>query len=194
MGFFTEHIKQETRFKCKYFTFMNPTDEQEAYIRDIMQNSMKTTDETEDIDIEGTFDYDLIKWIILELSNVGEEIKDKTAEDFNTLIDKGDTVVEELMYQVEILLSEIGTKITREQSRMIDTVEKYIELLDVGNKVDNVKTKIVKVFQKKGINLSSEECLALLSDPQKLTEALEEADRNNRNKKPSPTRTRKKKK
>lgn len=191
MGFFTEHIKQETRFKCKYFTFMNPTVEQETYIRDIMQNSMKSTDETEGVDIEGTFDYDLIKWIILELTNVGEEIKDKTAEEFNILIDKGDTVIEELMYQVEILLSEIGTKITREQSRMIDTVEKYIELLDVGNKVDNVKTKIVKVFQKKGINLSSEECLALLSDPQKLTEALEEADRKN---KPSPTRTRKKKK
>ena len=194
MGFFTEHIKQETRFKCKYFTFMNPTDEQEAYIRDIMQNSMKTTDETEDIDIEGTFDYDLIKWIIKELSNVGEGVDDLSAEDFNTLIDKGDIVVEELMYQVELLLSEIGTKITREQSRMIDTVEKYIELLDVGNKVDNVKSKVVEVFQKKGINLSSEECLALLSDPQKLTEALEEADRNNKNKKPSPTRTRKKKK
>lgn len=194
MGFFTEHIKQETRFKCKYFTFMNPTDEQEAYIRDIMQNSMKTTDETEDIDIEGTFDYDLIKWIIKELSNVGEGVDDLSAEDFNTLIDKGDTVVEELMYQVELLLFEIGTKITRGQSRMINTVEKYIELLDVGNKVDNVKSKVVEVFQKKGINLSSEECLALLSDPQKLTEALEEADRNSKNKKPSPTRTRKKKK
>ena len=194
MTFFNEHLKEEVRFKCKYFTFMNPTVEQETYIRDIMQNSMKTTDVSEDIDIEGTFDYDLIKWIIKELSNVGEGVDDLSAEDFNTLIDKGDTVVEELMYQVEILLSEIGTKITREQSRMIDTVEKYIELLDVGNKVDNVKTKIVKVFQKKGINLSSEECLALLSDPQKLTEALEEADRNSKNKKPSPTRTRKKKK
>ena len=193
MTFFNEHLKEEVRFKCNHFTFMNPTVEQEAYIRDIMQNSMRTTDGSEDIDIEGTFDYDLIKWIIKELSNVGDGIDELSAEDFNTLIDRGDTTVEELMYQVEILLSEIGTKITREQSRMIDTVEKYIELLDVGNKVDNVKTKIVKVFQKKGINLSSEECLALLSDPQKLTEALEEADRKNKTK-PSPTRTRKKKK
>lgn len=194
MTFFDEHAKSEIRHKNKYFTFKNPTVEQELHIREVMQGSMKNVENSEGEDeILGTFDYELIRWIIIELTNVGEGLKDISGEDFVSKIEKGDFVVKELMFHIEGLLSEIGTDLTREQGRLIDTVEQTIDLLMVGNKMENTKDKIVKMFKKKGINLPAEECLALLGNPEELTKALEGAVKTKPKSKPSPTRSKKKK-
>lgn len=191
MGFFDEHIKKRERFICKYFTIYNPTIEQEKQLIDVMESSMKNVeDENGDVKVEGNFDFSLIKWIITELTNVEVDFSLISDEEFARKIENGDEVVEELMYQIKQLLTYYGNKIVREQENLLDTIEQSIDLFTVGVKLDSTKDKIGKLFKKKGIDLPTDECLKLLSDPEGLRKALTEAE----NKKKKTTRKTTKKK
>ena len=191
MSFLKQHIKKRERYTCKYFTVFNPTKKQEEELKEMMETSMKTEeDENGEIKVVGTFTVPIIKWIITELTNIEDDFSEISDEEFADLIEQGDEVVEDLMYQVEDILKYIGNKIIREQQNLLEMVEQSIDLFALGGQLDNSKNKVANLFKKKGIDLPPEECLKLLGNPEELKKVLDEAEKK---KKKTTRRTTKKK-
>lgn len=178
MSFLKQHIRKRERYVSKYFTVYNPTKSQEIVLKEMMESSMVTKeDENGEIQVVGTFSVPIIKWIITELTNIEEDFSEITDNEFAELIDQGDEVVEDLMYQVEEILKYIGHKIIREQQNLLEMVEQSIDLFALGGQLDNSKNKVANLFKKKGIDLPPEECLKLLGNPEELKKVLDEVEK-----------------
>lgn len=178
MSFLKQHLRKKERYVCKYFTVFNPTKEQEEILKNMMESSMKTEeDENGETKIVGTFTVPIIKWIITELTNIDEDFSEISDEDFANLIEQGDEIVEELLYQVENILRYIGNKIVREQQNLLELVEQSIDLFTLGGQLENTTNKVANLFKKKGIDLPPQECLKLLGNPEELKKVLEEAEK-----------------
>lgn len=183
MSFLKQHLKKKERYVCKYFTVYNPNKTQEKELRDMMEGSMKPVEDNNgEVEVVGTFSVPIIKWIITELTNIEEDFSEMSDEEFGSYIEDGDEVIEELMCQIEDLLTYVGKKIVREQQNLLEMVEQSIDLFSIGGQFDNTKNKVANLFKKKGIDLPADECLKLLGKPDELKKVLEEAEKNKKKK------------
>lgn len=154
MGFFSDNQKTGVRFKNSDFTFYEPTIEQIETIEEIIKEQINVDDS---LNASGEISSKVIRYIIKELTSIGDEIDEFTDEELVEHINNGNEKVVILMREVERFINMMVEEIQHKQYRIIDMASKMINIMTLNDDTDAIKGKMEKLFKKKGIDLSLEE-------------------------------------
>lgn len=168
-NFFTDNKKTSARYECKYFTIYEPTQEQEDYLKGIFTNKIGLSEESE-VEVG----YDLISYAINELTNLGDDLKTLSKEEFADVLENGNENIQILMRELKNLFGFITKKVMWELEDNMETTLRAIELYNIALTKTNVERKMVKFFNKMGIDVGEGEVMELVQDTEKLNELLKQ--------------------
>lgn len=164
-----KHQKKDILFQQDDIILYNPTDEQLNVIKEFLEKNIQI----EGNELNGKIGNKEIRYIIRELTNIGNDIDDYTDEQLIQLLENGDRTITLLMREIEKLINTIAEDILYQIENTLNFVNSYLNILNNKNNEDKVKRKIEKLFKKYKTNISMEELLNIEDNPEKIKEFIE---------------------
>ena len=150
-----KHQKKEVRYESKDFKMYELTNYQREELANIVTENSKIQDD----ELLGEFGLKSIRYIIRELTNVGNEIDELTDKELESLLDNGDRELQLLMREIELLLHEIAEDIVCQTTRNMRYMNDFINTIDVNGDSEKLKKKWNKFNKKYKLNVSWEDLI-----------------------------------
>ena len=167
-NFLLDNQKTDIYYKDNDVIIYNPTEIQHEEIVKILQDSTKVG---EDLSIEGDIPSSMVRYLIIELTNV-EEIDTMTDEEILSAIDNGNRRVKILFKELLNLVEEIGEDIQWAMEQQVKTINKLINIANSKESGDKVKAKIEKLMKKNGLDISLDELADIQNNPESLNKLV----------------------
>lgn len=164
-----QHQKADIRFQEGDFVFYEPTKEQLAKIKALVQQKVQLT---EDINIEGEIAFESVRFIIRELTNIGDEIDNYTDVELQKLLDNGDKQIQLLLKNITELINEITDDIFDDYIQQVKIVKNYLKIIKNHTDVEQIKNEINKLFQYNNINLTVDDLSKIESKDKQIVSEL----------------------
>lgn len=175
------HQKTDIRFKEGDFIFYEPTKEQLAEVRELVQKNVTITD---DMNVEGELAFRSVRFIIRELTNVGNEIDEYTDIELQNLLDNGDKQLRLLMKSIIEFINEIADDIFDEYLQQVKIIKNYLKVANSSSDIEQMKKEINKLFKKNKIDLTFDDLSQMQDgDEETIVNILDKVNKNNKKKK-----------
>lgn len=175
------HQKTDIRFKEGDFIFYEPTKEQLAEVKELVQKNVKITD---DMNVEGELAFRSVRFIIRELTNIGNEIDEYTDIELQNLLDHGDKQIRLLMKSITEFINEIVDDIFDEYIQQVKIIKNYLKLVNNNNNVEQMKNETNKLFKKYKIDLTFDDLSKMKDgDEEAIISILDKVNKNSEKKK-----------
>lgn len=167
-----KHQVKKIRFKEGDFIFYNPTDEQLEEIKKIIEE-VGTIDNKLGINVNLGFKE--IRYIVKELTNIGDEIDNYTDDELLNLIDKGDLQVKLLFGEIEKFINEVTKEIMFvDNQKLLNSIDNCLFILNSTNNEKKIKRKMNKFLKKNNMNLDLDKLEELKDNPDDMIKAINE--------------------
>lgn len=164
-----KHQKKNILFQQEDIILYNPTDEQLNVIKEFLEKNIQI----EGNELNGNIGNKEIRYIIRELTNIGNDIDNYTDEQLIQLLENGDRTITLLMREIEKLINTIAEDILYQIENTLNFVNSYLNILNNKNNKDKIKQKVEKLLKKYKVNISMEELLNIEDNPEKIKELIE---------------------
>lgn len=164
-----KHQKKNILFQQEDIILYNPTDEQLNVIKECLEKNIQI----EGNELNGNIGNKEIRYIIRELTNIGNDIDNYTDEQLIQLLENGDRTITLLMREIEKLINTIAEDILYQIENTLNFVNSYLNILNNKNNKDKIKQKVEKLLKKYKVNISMEELLNIEDNPEKIKELIE---------------------
>lgn len=175
MGILKQHQKTDIRFQRDNIIMYHPTEIQLEEINKILSETLVIN---EGLDAKGEIDSKTIRYIIREMTSIGAEIDEYTDEEFLTLLDNGDRVINLLMREVSTFITELTEDMQYNQYLQIDTMSKMANIINNANDEAKMKEKFDKLFKKNGLNITFDDLTKTDVDPKLLEKQIKKIGKN----------------
>lgn len=167
-----KHQINKIRFKEGDFIFYNPTDEQLEKIKKLIEE-IGTIDNKLGINVNLGFKE--IRYIVKELTNIGDEIDNYTDDELLNLIDKGDLQVKLLFGEIEKFINEVTKEIMFvDNQKLLNSIDNCLFILNSTNNEKKIKRKMNKFLKKNNMNLDLDKLEELKDNPDDMIKAINE--------------------
>ena len=164
-----KHQKKDILFQQDDIILYNPTDEQLNVIKEFLEKNIQI----EGNELNGNIGNKEIRYIIRELTNIGNDIDDYTDEQLIQLLENGDRTITLLMREIEKLINAIAEDILYQIENTLNFVNSYLNILNNKNNEDKIKQKIENLLKKYKVNIPMEELLNIKDNPEKIKKFIE---------------------
>lgn len=164
-----KHQKKNILFQQDDIILYNPTDEQLNVIKEFLEKNIQI----EGNELNGNIGNKEIRYIIRELTNIGNNIDDYTDEQLIQLLENGDRTITLLMREIEKLINAIAEDILYQIENTLNFVNSYLNILNNKNNEDKIKQKIENLLKKYKVNIPMEELLNIKDNPEKIKKFIE---------------------
>lgn len=168
MGLLDKHIKKEIRYSSKDFTLYEPSQFQREELTKIVMDNSKI----EGDNLTAEYGIDMIRYILKEITNIGEEVNELTNDELEKLIDNGDRDIELLIREITILLEEISDDSIYILSKQVKMMNDLLNTLDANGDVDKLKNKFNKFTKKYKLKMTWEDLMDNKEEQQRLLKEL----------------------
>lgn len=175
-NFFRDNVKTGNRYECKHFTIFEPTIEQEEYLKSYISSQTEVKEGEQEVE----FGYELISYVLVNMTDLADDFVDVTKEEFAILLENGNSIVQLLMREISSLFKDISDKVVYELQDNLDNTLRAVKLYELVLTKGMVVKEIVKFFGKAGIKIEEEKALEVMNDPNKLNELLQQANSNSK--------------
>lgn len=145
-----QHQKKEFRYESKDFKIYEPTNYQREELASIIVENSKI----EDDELVAELGLKAIRYVIRELTNVGNSIDEISDKELESLLDNGDRELQLLMMEIEILLHEVAEDILCQTTRSMRYMNDFINTMDVNGDSEKLKKKWDRFNKKYKLNMS----------------------------------------
>ena len=146
-----QHQLKKIRFQGDGLILYNPTKSQKKEIKDFIIKHVK---QDENNNINGEVSFDSIKFIIRDLTNIGDEIDEYDDETLKTMFKNGDKYLIQLIDSISDLLSDLSEEIYMEQVKTAKMINSYLKIIEGEKDINKLKDRVNKLFKKNKINLT----------------------------------------
>lgn len=165
-----QHQKKEFRFIGKSLKLYEPTN----YQREELSNIITENSKIENYELVGELGLNSIRYIIRELTNIGNEIDEIEDRELESLLDNGDRELQLLMREIETLLHEISEDVLYQTTRNIRVVNDMLNALDTNGDTEKLRKKWDKFNKKYKLNMSWDDLISNANKREKLENKLKE--------------------
>lgn len=145
-----KHQKKEFRYENGDFKLYEPTD----YQREELANIITENSKIENDELVAELGLKSIRYVIRELTNVGNSIDEISDKELESLLDNGDRELQLLMMEIEILLHEVAEDILCQTTRSMRYMNDFINTMDVNGDSEKLKKKWDRFNKKYKLNMS----------------------------------------
>lgn len=168
MSLLKDNQKKHIRLDNKVFTLYEPYGIQlDELTNMIMENSKLEGDE-----IVGEYGLKIIRYMLRELTNIGEEVNDYSDEELESLLDNGNAKLKELIRELECLISEICEDMVNETNNKLKMFNGLLNTLNTNDDINKMKEKFNKLSKKHKWGINFEELIVNNEEQIKLNNKL----------------------
>lgn len=168
MGLLEKHIKKEIRYSSKDFILYEPTDFQREELTKIVMDNSKI----EGDNLTAEYGIDIIRYILKEITNIGEEVNELTNEELEKKLDNGDRELELLIREITTLLEEISEDSVYILSKQVKMMNDLLNSLDTNGDINKLKNKFNKFAKKYKLKMTWEDLMNNSEEQQRLLKEL----------------------
>lgn len=165
-----KHQKKEFRYEGKDFKLYELADIQREELAKMLSEGSKI----ENNELVGEFGLKTIRYIIKELTNIGEEINEYSDIELESLLDNGDRELQLLIREIESLLHEVAEDVLYQTTKSIKLMNDLLNTLDVDNNAEKLSKKWDKFNKKYKMNISWEELVHNANKREELENKIKE--------------------
>ena len=144
MGLLDKHQKTNIRFKSEDFMFYEPTILQKDELKNMIKGTIKIN---KDLEISGDISLKEIRFVIKELTNIGNEIDELSDEEFKNKLNNGDRQVINLFREVENYINEVIEDIMYENEQYIQFINSFINIANTKADEGKIKDKVNRLLK-----------------------------------------------
>ena len=181
MGILQKNQKQEIRFKKGDFVIYELNDVQREDLTNMIKES--NTIQVTETEVKGDIGSQITKHILRTYTSLGAEIDDYTDAELGVLLDEGNRTVKLFMKAIKEMVEEIVEDILDEYYQNVKDNNQLMTAM--GKEIDANKMieRMLKIFKKQGVNLTKEELIENINNPEKLNEIILSKKKINKKKK-----------
>ena len=165
-----QHQKKEFRHESKDFRLFEPTDYQREELASIIVENSKI----ENDELVTELGLKAIRYVIKELTNIGNEIDEIENKELESLLDNGDRELQLLMREVEVLLHEVAEDVLCQTTRSMRYMNDIINTMDSNGDAEKLKKKWDKFNKKYKLNMSWNDLVSNANKREELGNKLKE--------------------
>lgn len=165
-----QHQKKEFRYESKDFKLFEPTD----YQREELANIITENSKIESDELVAELGLKSIRYVIRELTNIGNEIDEFADKELESLLDNGDRELQLLMREIELLLHEVAEDVLCQTTRSMRYMNDFINTMDVSGDTEKLKKKWDKFNKKYKLNISWDDLINNANKREELENKLKE--------------------
>lgn len=165
-----QHQKKEFRHESKDFRLFEPTDYQREELASIIVENSKI----ENDELVTELGLKAIRYVIKELTNIGNEIDEIENKELESLLDNGDRELQLLMREVEVLLHEVAEDVLCQTTRSMRYMNDIINTMDSNGDAEKLKKKWDKFNKKYKLNMSWNDLVSNANKREELENKLKE--------------------
>ena len=166
-----KHQKKEFRYESKDFKLFEPID----YQREELANIITENSKIESDELVAELGLKSIRYVIRELTNIGNEIDEFADKELESLLDNGDRELQLLMREIELLLHEVAEDVLCQTTRSMRYMNDFINTMDVSGDTEKLKKKWDKFNKKYKLNISWDDLISNAGKREELENKLKEA-------------------
>lgn len=136
-----------------------PTLEQKKSIMEMLNNQNLFLDNK--LTVEGEIDYDIIRYIIKECCQDGNFIEDITDEEIEYKILNGNRNLKALEDEIVSIIEECIQDFQKETIKKIEAFNNIMQMISMGNSLDNLKDTFNKEAKSMGLNQTFEDLIKM---------------------------------
>lgn len=165
-----KHQKKEFRYESKDFKMYEPT----GYQREELASIIVENSKIENYELVTELGLKSIRYVIKELTNVGNEIDELSDKELESLLDNGDRELQLLTREIEVLLHEVVEDVLCQTTRSMRYMNDIINTMDVNGDSEKLKKKWDKFNKKYKLNMSWEDLINNANKREDLENKLKE--------------------
>lgn len=164
------HQKKEFRYESKDFKIYEPTNYQREELASIIVENSKI----EDDELVAELGLKAIRYVIRELTNIGNQVDEIEDRELESLLDNGDRELQLLMREIEVLLHEVAEDVLCQTTRSMRYMNDFINTMDVNGDSEKLKKKWDKFNKKYKLNMSWDDLINNANKREELENKLKE--------------------
>lgn len=165
-----QHQKKEFRYESKDFKIYEPTNYQREELASIIVENSKI----EDDELVAELGLKAIRYVIRELTNIGNQVDEIEDRELESLLDNGDRELQLLMREIEVLLHEVAEDVLCQTTRSMRYMNDFINTMDVNGDSEKLKKKWDKFNKKYKLNMSWDDLINNANKREELENKLKE--------------------
>lgn len=167
-----QHQKKEFRYESKDFRLFEPTN----YQREELANIITENSKIENDELVTELGLKAIRYVIKELTNIGNQVDEIEDKELESLLDNGDRELQLLMREVEILLHEVAEDVLCQTTRSMRYMNDIINTMDSNGDAEKLKKKWDKFNKKYKLNMSWDDIISNVNKREELENKLKEVE------------------
>lgn len=169
-NFLLENQKGKYRFKINEEIYLlEPTKEQKEKLIKILEENVKVSD---NLEMQGVIPVSSIRYILKELTSIGEEIDKMTDEEILNAIDNGNRNIVLLFREIKTMLDELLEDLQYNIEQQIKMTISLIGLMSLGEAGTELQNKLDNFNEEYDMNLSEKDIEEIKENPEKLENKL----------------------
>ena len=169
-NFLLESQKGKYRFKINEEIYLlEPTKEQKEKLIKILEENVKVSD---NLEMQGVIPVSSIRYILKELTSIGEEIDKMTDGEILNAIDNGNRNIVLLFREIKTMLDELLEDLQYNIEQQIKMTISLIGLMSLGEAGTELQNKLDNFNEEYDKNLSEKDIEEIKENPEKLENKL----------------------
>lgn len=169
-NFLLESQKGKYRFKINEEIYLlEPTKEQKEKLIKILEENVKVSD---NLEMQGVIPVSSIRYILKELTSIGEEIDKMTDGEILNAIDNGNRNIVLLFREIKTMLDELLEDLQYNIEQQIKMTISLIGLMSLGEAGTELQNKLDNFNEEYDMNLSEKDIEEIKENPEKLENKL----------------------
>lgn len=147
MGILKKHQQGEIRYQDEDLIIYEPTKAIKDEIKLIIGENSKLEEDKDGVNIQ--IGIKTIRFLIKELTSVGEEVNEYSDEELEEILDGADFKLNKLIRELVKILEEISEEVVDSYISQIKSAKNLIEMYEAEKEVNRLNKKIEKLKPKK---------------------------------------------
>lgn len=147
MGILKKHQQGEIRYQDEDLIIYEPTKAIKDEIKLIIGENLKLEEDKDGVNIQ--IGIKTIRFLIKELTSVGEEVNEYSDEELEEILDGADFKLNKLIRELVKILEEISEEVVDSYISQIKSAKNLIEMYEAEKEVNRLNKKIEKLKPKK---------------------------------------------
>lgn len=157
MGLLKEHQRSEYRFQKGDLIVFHPNKEQYIELRKIIGNNAKI--DSENKIISGEYGLNVIRWLLCNLTTVGEEVNEYDDATLDNMLDNNDRDLKLLLDELIVLIEETTEDIVKDAQRQLKYFNDMLNAVSFDKDMEKSKKKFNTFCKKNKIDITFEEII-----------------------------------
>lgn len=147
MGILKKHQQGEIRYQDEDLIIYEPTKNIKDEIKSIIGENAKLEENQDGVNVQ--VGIKTIRFLIKELTSIGEEVNDYSDEELENILDGADFKLNKLIRELIKILEEISEEVVDSYISQIKSAKNLIEMYETEKEMNRLNKKIEKLKPKK---------------------------------------------